>query len=66
MRAVRRGPELFSGPRRSATRVSCQNGSDNMTTNNALKTVFLLGLLSGILIVGGRFLAGPQGMAYAA
>jgi heat shock protein HtpX len=33
-----------------------------MHTNNALKTVFLLGLLSGLLVLGGRYLAGPQGM----
>ena len=33
-----------------------------MTTSNTLKTVFLLGLLSAILIVGGQALAGRSGM----
>ena len=33
-----------------------------MTTNNTLKTVALLGLLSAILIVGGQALAGRGGM----
>ena len=33
-----------------------------MTTSNTLKTVFLLGLLSAILIVGGQALAGRGGM----
>lgn len=33
-----------------------------MTTKNALKTVFLLGLLSGLLLVGGQILAGRSGM----
>src|SRR5712671_6184522 len=33
-----------------------------MTTTNTLKTVALLGLLSAILIVGGRALAGRSGM----
>src|SRR5882724_12849996 len=33
-----------------------------MTTSNTLKTVFLLGLLSAILIVGGQALAGRNGM----
>ena len=32
--------------------------------NNSLKTVALLGLLSAILIVGGRWLAGEQGIYY--
>jgi len=33
-----------------------------MTTKNALKTVFLLGLLSAILLVGGQALGGRQGL----
>ena len=33
-----------------------------MTTKNTLKTVFLLGLLSALLIVGGQLLAGQNGM----
>ena len=33
-------------------------------SNNALKTVALLGLLSAILIVGGRALAGDRGIVY--
>jgi len=33
-------------------------------SNNSLKTVALLGLLSAILIVGGRWLAGDQGIVY--
>src|SRR5207248_1759579 len=32
--------------------------------NNALKTAALLGLLSAILVVGGRALAGGQGIYY--
>jgi heat shock protein HtpX len=35
-----------------------------MTTSNTLKTVFLLGLLSAILIVGGQALAGRSGMYF--
>ena len=31
---------------------------------NAMKTTLLLGLLSGILIVGGRAIAGEQGLTY--
>jgi heat shock protein HtpX len=34
------------------------------TSNNSLKTVALLGLLSAILIVGGRVLAGDRGIYY--
>lgn len=34
----------------------------SMTTSNTLKTVFLLGLLSAILIVGGQAIAGRNGM----
>jgi heat shock protein HtpX len=33
-----------------------------MTTSNALKTVFLLGLLSAVLLVGGQALGGRQGL----
>lgn len=33
-----------------------------MTTTNALKTVFLLGLLSAVLLVGGQALGGRQGL----
>ena len=33
-----------------------------MTTTNALKTVLLLGLLSGLLLVGGRAIGGRQGL----
>jgi heat shock protein HtpX len=33
-----------------------------MTTSNALKTVVLLGLLSGLLLVGGEAIAGRQGL----
>ena len=33
-----------------------------MTTTNALKTVFLLGLLSAILLIGGEALGGRQGL----
>jgi heat shock protein HtpX len=33
-----------------------------MTTTNALKTVFLLGLLSALLLVGGQALGGRQGL----
>jgi heat shock protein HtpX len=33
-------------------------------SNNALKTAALLGLLSAILIIGGRAIAGPQGIEY--
>lgn len=33
-------------------------------SNNALKTVFLLGLLSAILVIGGRALAGDRGIVY--
>ena len=33
-----------------------------MTTSNALKTVLLLGLLSGLLLVGGQAVAGRQGL----
>ena len=33
-----------------------------MTTKNALKTAFLLGLLSALLLVGGRAIAGRQGL----
>src|SRR5437763_8779253 len=33
-------------------------------SNNSLKTVALLGLLSAILIVGGQFLAGERGIYY--
>jgi heat shock protein HtpX len=36
-----------------------------MTTTNALKTVFLLGLLSAILLVGGQALGGRQGLYFA-
>jgi heat shock protein HtpX len=35
-----------------------------MTTSNTLKTVFLLGLLSALLIVGGQALAGRQGLYF--
>ncbi|MGH9662297.1 MAG: protease HtpX, partial [Bryobacteraceae bacterium] len=33
-----------------------------MTTGNALKTVFLLGLLSAVLLLGGQALGGRNGM----
>jgi heat shock protein HtpX len=33
-----------------------------MTSTNALKTVLLLGLLSGLLLVGGQMIAGRQGL----
>lgn len=33
-------------------------------SNNGLKTAALLGLLSAILIIGGRAIAGPQGIEY--
>ena len=36
-----------------------------MTTTNALKTVFLLGLLSAVLLVGGQALGGRQGLYFA-
>src|ERR1035437_6831684 len=35
-----------------------------MKSSNACKTAALLGLLSAILIVGGRAIAGPQGIEY--
>lgn len=35
-----------------------------MNTTNALKTVFLLGLLSALLLVGGELLAGRQGLYF--
>ena len=33
-----------------------------MTTANSLKTVFLLGLLSGLLLFGGQMLGGRKGL----
>ena len=35
-----------------------------MNTTNALKTVFLLGLLSALLLVGGEAIAGRQGLYF--
>jgi heat shock protein HtpX len=35
-----------------------------MNTTNALKTVFLLGLLSALLLVGGELIAGRQGLYF--
>src|SRR3984957_19529469 len=52
----------FRGPKAHSNR---PGGLSHQNCMNALKTALLLGLMSGLLLVGGEAIAGRQGLYYA-